>query len=51
MAYRKVGNEKIFIVGGGSGMGMALAKRCLDAAVSVIIVGRNGGKLKRAREV
>lgn len=50
MAYRKVGNERILIVGGSSGIGMALAKCCLDAGANVIIVGRNGDKLKRARE-
>lgn len=50
MAYSRVGNEKVLIVGGSSGMGLALAKRCLDAGAKVIIVGRTGDKLKRACE-
>lgn len=49
MAHGKVGNEKVLIVGGGSGMGRALAKRCLDAGSDVVIVGRDGDKLQRAR--
>ncbi|RWH17260.1 MAG: short chain dehydrogenase, partial [Mesorhizobium sp.] len=32
---------KILIVGGGSGMGLALARRCLDEGAGVIIAGRN----------
>lgn len=31
-------------------MGLALARRCLDAGAKVIIVGRNDDKLRRARE-
>jgi len=50
MAYRKVGIEKVLIVGGSSGMGLALARRCLRTGAEVIIVGRNEEKLKRARE-
>jgi NAD(P)-dependent dehydrogenase (short-subunit alcohol dehydrogenase family) len=40
MAHSKVGRDKVLIVGGGSGMGLALAKRCLDVGSSVVIVGR-----------
>lgn len=47
---KEIVNTKVLIVGGGSGMGLALAKRCLDAGAKVIIVGRNEDKLKRARE-
>jgi NAD(P)-dependent dehydrogenase (short-subunit alcohol dehydrogenase family) len=43
-------NTKVLIVGGGSGMGFALAKRCLDANAKVIIAGRSSDTLKRARE-
>lgn len=50
MAYNKVENEKVLIVGGSSGMGMALAKRSLEAGSSVIIVGRNEEKLKFAHK-
>lgn len=46
----QLANTKVLIVGGGSGMGLALAKRCLDADAQVIIVGRTEDKLKRARE-
>jgi NAD(P)-dependent dehydrogenase (short-subunit alcohol dehydrogenase family) len=50
MAHRKIGNDKVLIVGGGSGMGLALAKRCLDIGSHVVIVGRNEDKLRRARQ-
>ncbi|RWM89979.1 MAG: SDR family oxidoreductase [Mesorhizobium sp.] len=41
---------KILIVGGGSGMGLALARRCLDEGASVIIAGRNAARLNAARD-
>jgi shikimate 5-dehydrogenase len=50
MADVQLANTKILIVGGGSGMGLALAKRCLDARAQVIIAGRNEEKLARACE-
>jgi NAD(P)-dependent dehydrogenase (short-subunit alcohol dehydrogenase family) len=50
MRHTKIGNDKVLIVGGGSGMGLALAKRCLDLGSNVTIVGRNEHKLWRARE-
>jgi NAD(P)-dependent dehydrogenase (short-subunit alcohol dehydrogenase family) len=50
MAHRKSGNDRVLIVGGGSGMGLALAKRCLDIGSNVVIVGRNEDKLQRACE-
>ena len=50
MANMEVPNTKVLIVGGSSGMGLALAKRCLDSGAKVVIVGRNEDKLKRARE-
>ncbi|WMT13027.1 SDR family oxidoreductase [Serratia fonticola] len=43
-------NSKILIVGGSSGMGLALAQRCLDEGAQVIIVGRNPEKLNLARK-
>ncbi|QND54543.1 SDR family oxidoreductase (plasmid) [Phyllobacterium sp. 628] len=43
-------NSRVLIVGGNSGMGLAVAKRCLDNGAEVIIVGRNEEKLNRARE-
>ncbi|MEZ2329868.1 SDR family oxidoreductase [Mesorhizobium sp. RCC_202] len=41
---------KILIVGGSSGMGLALARRCLDEGAGVIIAGRNAAKLNAARD-
>ena len=46
----RIASSRILIVGGGSGMGLALASRCLDARAEVIIAGRNEGKLARACE-
>jgi len=43
-------NAKILIVGGSSGMGLALARRCLDEGARVIIAGRNEAKLSAARD-
>lgn len=41
-------NQNILIVGGGSGMGLALAKSCLAGGATVTIVGRHSQKLKSA---
>jgi NAD(P)-dependent dehydrogenase (short-subunit alcohol dehydrogenase family) len=43
-------NQKILIVGGGSGMGLALARRCVEAGATVIIAGRSEARLRQARE-
>ncbi|RRH94955.1 SDR family oxidoreductase [Mesorhizobium tamadayense] len=43
-------NRKILIVGGSSGMGLALARRCLDEGAVVIIAGRGEAKLAKARD-
>ncbi|MER9404102.1 SDR family oxidoreductase [Mesorhizobium caraganae] len=51
MAGENIAKSKIVIVGGSSGMGLALARRCLDSGAEIIIVGRNEAKLKRASEV
>ncbi|MGX9146866.1 SDR family oxidoreductase [Mesorhizobium sp. 128a] len=48
MADTEIAKSKIVIVGGSSGMGLALARRSLDAGAEVIIVGRNADKLERA---
>lgn len=43
-------NQKILIVGGGSGMGLALARRCVEAGATAIIAGRGEERLRQARE-
>jgi NAD(P)-dependent dehydrogenase (short-subunit alcohol dehydrogenase family) len=48
MVDAQITNSHILIAGGGSGMGLALAKRCLDADAHVIIAGRNAERLARA---
>ena len=50
MAGENIAKSKIVIVGGSSGMGLALTKRCLDSDAEVVIVGRSEDKLERARE-
>lgn len=45
-----ISNQKILIVGGGSGMGLALARRCVEAGAKVIIAGRGEDRLQQARE-
>lgn len=45
-----ISNTKILVVGGGSGMGLALARRCLDAGARVVIAGRGEDRLRQARE-
>lgn len=42
--------QTILIVGGSSGMGLALARRCLEEGANVIIAGRGEAKLNAARE-
>ncbi|QKC82751.1 SDR family oxidoreductase [Mesorhizobium sp. NZP2077] len=45
-----ISNQKILIVGGGSGMGLALARRCVEAGAEIVIAGRTQDRLQRARE-
>ncbi|WP_200908077.1 SDR family NAD(P)-dependent oxidoreductase [Achromobacter sp. DMS1] len=42
--------QKVLIAGGSSGMGLALARRCLDDGAQVTIVGRDAERLARACE-
>ncbi len=49
MASADMANSRILIVGGSSGMGLALAKQAIAAGAEVIIVGRNEDKLRHAR--
>lgn len=46
-----ISNQKILIVGGGSGMGLALARRCVEAGARVIIAGRGENRLRRVRRL
>ncbi|MBW8735417.1 MAG: SDR family oxidoreductase [Asticcacaulis sp.] len=49
MTQYTTAGSRILIVGGSSGMGLALADRCLEDGAEVIIVGRNPGKLDDAQ--
>ncbi|MGO4336236.1 SDR family oxidoreductase [Labrys sp. KB_33_2] len=44
-----LGQSRILIAGGSSGMGLALARRCLNAGARVSIAGRSEGRLAQAR--
>ncbi|ADV11950.1 SDR family oxidoreductase [Mesorhizobium ciceri] len=45
-----ISKQKILIVGGGSGMGLALARHCVEAGAAVVIAGRGQDRLRQARE-
>jgi short-subunit dehydrogenase involved in D-alanine esterification of teichoic acids len=42
--------QSFVIIGGGSGIGLAIAKQAVDAGADVTIAGRSQGKLDRARQ-
>ncbi|MBW4542241.1 MAG: SDR family NAD(P)-dependent oxidoreductase [Myxacorys chilensis ATA2-1-KO14] len=44
-------NNTVLVTGGGSGIGLAIAKRFLDAGSRVVVCGRHEGKLAEARTV
>lgn len=46
----KQSNLKVLITGGGSGIGLALAKKFLAHGHTVLITGRNLGKLEKAKQ-
>ncbi|UCF86260.1 MAG: SDR family NAD(P)-dependent oxidoreductase [Desulfobacteraceae bacterium] len=46
----KLSNNAVFITGGASGIGFALAKSFLELKNTVIICGRNSGKLQHVKE-
>ncbi|WP_454848109.1 SDR family oxidoreductase [Rhizobium binxianense] len=48
MQSTDIANSRILIVGGSSGMGLALAGRCLAEGADVIVVGRDEGRLAQA---
>lgn len=41
-------NKRILVTGAGSGIGLAIARKCLECGAAVVITGRNEDKLKRA---
>lgn len=45
---RELENKKIVVTGGGSGIGLAVARCCVDAGANVLITGRNERKLRDA---
>ena len=46
----KLANKTVLITGGGSGIGLAVARRCLDEGAHVAIAGRDEAKLRSAAE-
>lgn len=46
----KLHDRKVLILGGSSGIGLAAAQRLQDAGAAVVILGRDPGRLERARE-
>ncbi len=49
MIDNQPGGRQVLVVGGSSGMGLALARRLSEAGDHVTIVGRDSGKLRRAK--
>lgn len=49
MIDNQPGGRQVLVVGGSSGMGLALARRLSEAGDHVKIVGRDPGKLRRAK--
>lgn len=47
---KRLEDQKIVITGGGRGLGLAIAKRCIEEGANVLIVGRNEDNLKKAAE-
>lgn len=43
-------DKKILITGGSTGIGFNIAKKCIQEGATVVITGRNEGKLKQAKE-
>ena len=39
--------KRILITGGGAGIGLAIAKKCLDEGAQVLIIGRNSSRLEK----
>lgn len=49
MVKNRVGGRQVLVIGGGSGIGLALARRLTEAGDEVTIVGRDAAKLQRAQ--
>ena len=43
-------SESVVIIGGSSGIGLAIARQAVDAGAEVTIAGRSEAKLETARE-
>lgn len=41
--------KNVLVTGGGSGIGLAIAKKCLQEGAKVVITGRNSSKLAKAK--
>ena len=46
----RIDGQKAVVTGGGSGLGLGIAKVFIEAGAEVIIVGRNEEKLKAAQQ-
>ena len=46
----KLQNQKVVIIGGSSGIGLATARAALDEGASVIIASRSREKLEKANQ-
>ncbi len=47
--YNKIlQNKRVLITGGGSGIGLAIAKKCIACGATVVITGRDEQKLRKA---
>jgi short subunit dehydrogenase-like uncharacterized protein len=42
-------SDTVVVIGGSSGMGLAVARRCLADGASVVIAGRSGERLEAAQ--
>lgn len=46
---KSLAGKRILVTGGGSGIGLAIAKKCLDQGARVLITGRNQAKIEEAK--